>query len=104
MYGITLPTSPLAERSICPPKADETGVKTDIADGMSEVGGIPDVNRTWPESPLVATSGHSSAPCRSKIRPSDGGGRDAVPLAVERCYDFPDFGGYLGNFDPVGKP
>ena len=33
----------------------------------------------------------------SKIRPSDGCGRDAVPLAVERWYDFPEFGGYLGN-------
>ncbi len=33
----------------------------------------------------------------SKIRPSDGCGRDAVPLAVERRYDFPEFGGYLGN-------
>ncbi len=34
----------------------------------------------------------------SKIRPSDGCGRDAVLLAVERWYDFPEFGGYLGNF------
>ncbi len=33
----------------------------------------------------------------SKIGPSDGCGRDAVPLAVERWYDFPEFGGYLGN-------
>ncbi len=33
----------------------------------------------------------------SKIRPSDGCGRDAVLLAVERWYDFPEFGGYLGN-------
>ena len=33
----------------------------------------------------------------SKIRPSDGCGRDAAPLAVERWYDFPEFGGYLGN-------
>ncbi len=33
----------------------------------------------------------------SKIRPSDGCGRDAVPLAVGRWYDFPVFGGYLGN-------
>jgi len=31
------------------------------------------------------------------IRPSDGCGRDAVPSAVERWYDFPEFGGYLGN-------
>ncbi len=29
--------------------------------------------------------------------PSDGRGRDAVLLAVERCYDFPEIGGYLGN-------
>ena len=33
----------------------------------------------------------------SKIRPSDGCGRDAVLLMVERWYDFPEFGGYLGN-------
>ncbi len=33
----------------------------------------------------------------SKIRPSDGCGRDAVLLAVERCYDYPEIGGYLGN-------
>ncbi len=33
----------------------------------------------------------------SKIRPSHGCGRDAVPLAVERRYGFPEFGGYLGN-------
>jgi hypothetical protein len=33
----------------------------------------------------------------SKIRPSDGCGRDTGPLAVERWYDFPEFGGYLGN-------
>jgi hypothetical protein len=33
----------------------------------------------------------------SKIRPSDGCGGDAVPLAVERWYIFPEFGGYLGN-------
>ncbi len=33
----------------------------------------------------------------SKIRPSDGYGRGAVTLAVERWYDFPEFGRYLGN-------
>jgi len=33
----------------------------------------------------------------SKIRPSDGCKGDAVPLAGERWYDFPEFGGYLGN-------
>ncbi len=33
----------------------------------------------------------------SNIRPSDGCGRDAVPLAVELSYDFPSIGGYLGN-------
>jgi len=31
----------------------------------------------------------------SKIRPSDSCGRDTVPLAVERWYDFSEFGGYL---------
>ena len=35
----------------------------------------------------------------SKIRPSDGCGRDAVLLVVELWYDFPEFGGYLGNVD-----
>jgi len=33
----------------------------------------------------------------SKISPSDDCGKDTVPLAVERPYDFPEFGGYLGN-------
>ncbi len=33
----------------------------------------------------------------AKIRPSDGCGMDAVLLAVDQWYDFPDFGGYLGN-------
>ncbi len=33
----------------------------------------------------------------SKIRPPDGCGRDAVPLAMEWWYDFPEFGDYLGN-------
>ena len=33
----------------------------------------------------------------SKIRPSDGCGRDAVLLAVERWYDFRELGAYLGN-------
>jgi len=36
----------------------------------------------------------------SKIMPSDGCKGDAVPLAGERWYDFPEFGGYLVN---VGK-
>ncbi len=33
----------------------------------------------------------------NKNRPSDGCGRDAFLLAVERWYDFPEFGGYQGN-------
>ncbi len=33
----------------------------------------------------------------SKIRPSDGCGRDAVPSAVERWYDFHEFGCHLEN-------
>ena len=33
----------------------------------------------------------------SKIRPSDGCGRDTVPLAVVRWYDFHGFGCHLGN-------
>ncbi len=33
----------------------------------------------------------------TKIRPSDGCGRDTVPLAVERWSNFPELGGYLGN-------
>ena len=33
----------------------------------------------------------------SKIRPSDGCGRDAVPLAVERWYDFHGIGWHLEN-------
>ncbi len=30
-------------------------------------------------------------------RASDGCARDAILLAVERWYDFAEFGGYLGN-------
>ena len=33
----------------------------------------------------------------SKFTPSEGCGRDAVLLAVERWYDFPEFGCHLGN-------
>ncbi len=33
----------------------------------------------------------------TKIMPSDGCKGDTVLLVVERCYDFPEFGGYLGN-------
>jgi len=33
----------------------------------------------------------------SKIKSSDGCGRDTALLAVERWYNFPEFGGYLGN-------
>ncbi len=43
------------------------------------------------------TEWHSKRGPISKIRPSDGCGRDAVLLVVERWYDFPEFGGYLGN-------
>ena len=40
----------------------------------------------------------------SKIRPSDGRGRDAVSLAVEWWYDFSEFGCRLGNVDSSGHP
>ena len=33
----------------------------------------------------------------SKIRLSDGCGRDTVPLAVDQWYDFHGFGCHLGN-------
>ncbi len=42
----------------------------------------------------------------SKIRPSDGCGRDAVLLAVERWYDFHEFGWHLrnvGSYDNSGE-
>ncbi len=32
----------------------------------------------------------------AKIRPSDGCGREEVPLAVDQWYDFHDFGCHLG--------
>ncbi len=64
---------------------------------MSAFGGKADVIGQPSECPLIAINGHSSAPWRSKIRPSDGCGRDAVPLAVERRYDFPEFRDYLEN-------
>ena len=39
----------------------------------------------------------------SKIRPSDGGGRDAVFLAVEWWYDFCEFGCHPGNLGSDGQ-
>ena len=33
----------------------------------------------------------------TKIRPSDGCTKDAVPLAVDQWYDFHEFGCHLGN-------
>jgi hypothetical protein len=40
----------------------------------------------------------------SKIRPSDGYGRDGVPLAVDLWYDFQGFGWHLGNVGSMNKP
>ncbi len=40
----------------------------------------------------------------SKIGPSDGCGRDAVFLAVERWYDFHEFGLHLGNVGLIIAP
>ncbi len=40
----------------------------------------------------------------SKIRPSDGCGRDAVFLAVEWWYDSSEFGCHPGNVDSSGHP
>ena len=59
---------------------------------MSAFGGKADLIHTVPICPLIANNGHSSAPWMSKIRPSDGCGMDAVLLAVERWYGFPEFG------------
>jgi len=39
----------------------------------------------------------------TKNSPSDGCGRDAVLLAVERWYDFPEFEGYLGTVGQEGE-
>ncbi len=39
----------------------------------------------------------------SKIRPSDGCGRDAVPLAVGRWYNFHDFDVIWGMLDKKRK-
>ncbi len=39
----------------------------------------------------------------SKIRPSDGRRRDAVPMAAEWWYDFPEFGFHLGNLGSDGQ-
>ena len=64
---------------------------------MSVFGGKADVNHGMGKSPLIARNGHSSAPRMPQLRASDGCGRRAVLLAVERWYDFPEFGGYLGN-------
>ncbi len=42
--------------------------------------------------PLLARSRHSSAPWMPQIRASDDYGWEAVLLAVERWYGFPEFG------------
>ncbi len=39
----------------------------------------------------------------SKIKPSDGCGRDAVLLAVERWYDFHEVGCHLGNVGQTSR-
>ncbi len=49
------------------------------------------------ETPLPCAKWPSKRGPISKIRPSDGCGKNAVPLAVVRRYDFPEIGGYLGN-------
>ncbi len=45
---------------------------------------------------IAAATARARGPI-TKIRPSDGGARDAVPLVVERRSNFPEFGGYPGN-------
>ncbi len=55
-FGLSRPT---AATSAFRGKADEIGTITDIGQRMSAVGGKADVPATWPESPLLATSGHS---------------------------------------------
>ena len=65
--------------------------------GMSASRPKAEVAKRGLELPFLATSGSSSAPWMPQIRPSNGCGREAVLLAVERWYDFPEFGGYLGN-------
>ena len=77
--------------------ADEIGAKADVDARRWAFRGRAVGLAAGPEQPLVDKSGHSSVPWMSKIRPSDGCGKDAVPLAEERRYDFPEFGGYLGN-------
>ncbi len=74
--------------------------------GMSAFGGKADVNQGVAECPLLAISGHSSAPWRSKITPSDGCGRDAVPLAVERGTISLNLGVIweMSDYEPFGNP
>ena len=43
-----------------------------------------------------STSEHGKT---TKIGASDGCGGNAVPLVVEWGYDYPGFGGHLGNVD-----
>ena len=59
---------------------------------MSVAGGKAEVPSVCLRLPFVAITGHSSAPWSFKIRPSGGCGMDAVLLAVERWYGFPEFG------------
>ena len=51
----------LLARSALEGEADETDEKADVDTRRSAVGGRADVVATWPESPLLATSGSSAA-------------------------------------------
>ena len=47
----------------------------------------------WPSRPRPLT----------KIRPSDGCKGDGVPLAVDQCYDFHEFGRHMGNVGLINR-
>ncbi len=57
----------------------------------------PDLSSGARSVTVVGNRGEPSG--ESQIKPSDGCGRDADPLAVEWWYNFPEFGCHLGNVE-----
>ena len=63
-----------ADRSAPGGEADQNPGKADIADGMSEVGGTPDLPWTRPEGPFIAKNGLSPHHNNRNVAHRDAGG------------------------------
>jgi hypothetical protein len=77
-------------------RADEIGTITDIGQRMSALGGGADVLATWPESPLLAKSGHYDT---VRCKPSAGSRATLSGLWLLRS-NAPD--SLLGVGPPIG--